>query len=125
MQDAELYGQGFAGSLGIPSLSYMGEAGAGATVTLIVENSSGVDNAAGYLFVGTSEVSIPTRGGGEIVCSNDVAFDRIRLEPGLNTISLTLPTDLDVDKVCVQVLQQDSGSKGGYAMTRGMKISLD
>ncbi len=120
-----LYGHGHSGYHGVPKISFIGETAPGSTVTILVQNSSGQDGAQGYLLVGTSETAVPSPTGGTVLCSGDVLFSRIRLSPGLNSFSVELPSDLDVDAVCVQVIMRDGGARGGWSMTRGLRIALD
>jgi hypothetical protein len=122
MTGATMYGTGFAGALGVPALSYMGQVSAGSTITLYIENSSG-QSTTGLLRVGTSAMEMKLRTGATVLSSDDVALIPLRLEPGTNQIQFTIPSNLEGD-LYMQAAQVDLSALGGWSFSQGLQLFM-
>lgn len=122
LSGAQKYGSGFAGALGIPGLSFVGEIAPGSTIRLFVENSSNVETL-GYLRAGYRETSIALRSGAILVSSIDILIQRLSLAPGTSEFSFTIPAEAEGD-VYLQVMMKDSAAVGGWSLSKGLKLLL-
>lgn len=122
LEGALKYGKGFAGTQGIPGISYLGEVAPGATIRIFVENSSG-SQSTGLLRVGSSAMELSLRSGAEVLCSDDVALVRLHLEPGTCEVELQIPSDYEGD-LYLQAGQVDQGAIGGWSFSQGLKLYM-
>lgn len=125
LTNAEVYGNGLAGTIGMPHLSYLGDLAPGSTIKLFAENSAGVETF-GYLRAGYQEISYDLRAGGTLLCDTSIMLKAIHLAPGTQAIDFTIPADALTfgSAICAQVLVADEGAAGGFALTKGLKLFL-
>jgi hypothetical protein len=125
LASAEIYGTGFAGTLGTPQLSYLGSLTPGSTIQLFAENSAGVTTY-GYLRAGYNELHQTLRTGATLLCDTSILLMRINMPVGTVAIDFTIPADAlsHGSSICAQVLVADSNAAGGFAFTNGLKLFL-
>lgn len=118
------YGSGWAGTLGVPSLTASGDVTPGGAVAVAIGNSAGVDTAA-MLFVGVGAASIPTNAGGTLLV--DASFTQVvPLAAAGLTLSSTLPNDANLycTDIDMQVLESDLGASKKISFTRGLRMHI-
>jgi Tol biopolymer transport system component len=117
-----LYGSGWPGTKGVPSIGAAVDPEFGATVALNIGNSWGRWTV-GFLFLGFAKDSIVTSKGGTILV-DPFQLLPIAIGPGGATMSGDVPLDptlcgLEVD---LQAIEQDPGAAGGIAFTAGLEL---
>jgi Tol biopolymer transport system component len=118
------YGEGFAGTLGIPSLTARANPVRGTTLVLDVGNSSG-GFAFGLLVLGFERANLHSSWGGDLLV--DPLFN---LAIGLAPAGTSVIGDLlDDDRLCgfvidVQVIESDPGAPRGASFTPGLELVL-
>jgi subtilisin family serine protease len=118
------YGTGLAGTNGIPTLTSNADPEIGTTISLLVSNSKGA-NTQGLLILGTSQASIPYRGG-TILVGDIFSTVVISIPMAGASIDLDVPDDTDLlgAHAYVQVLEVDSGAPKKYSMTPGLDLTI-
>jgi hypothetical protein len=118
-----LYGQGYAGSAGIPTLLPRTDPEQGTTITLDLTNGAGHDTI-GVLFVGLAKASIPFTKGGDLLV--DELFSVIMLIPtaGLS-LDFVIPNEDDLCGVHMyaQMIECD-GSTHRFSATQGVDFTF-
>jgi hypothetical protein len=117
------YGQGLAGTLGVPVLTLFGEPVIGTTPTLFFGNSRGASTP-GVLAVGVARASLPLLGGTLLV--QPVLTPGYQVAPTGAFTALPLPNDPQLvgQSVFAQAVQVDPGAVAGVAFTRGLELRL-
>ncbi len=119
----EVYGEGLAGTLGVPGLSGFGEPALGRTFQLVLTSSSS-EPALTFLALGFAPLDEPLKGGTLLV--DPFLFARITLDsPGM-FVPINIPYGLGVCGVEVyfQALIKDAGAERGIAFTPGLKMVI-
>ena len=117
------YGAGTAGTNGVPGLSLDAPPQLGATIGMVIGNSSGVD-ALTLLVIGLSQSNTPSLGGTLLV------NPAINVNFLLPAAGATLPSVIPSDNVLcgvttyVQVLQADAGASAGVSFSPGLSVTL-
>lgn len=120
---ATFYGDGLAGTLGVPDLQAPAAPVLGTTFTLQVGNASGAASTA-YLFLGLAPQSLNVKGGTLLVDALKILSFPMPAEG--RELFLPVPLDYAFDGVGVfmQVLHTDAGAPLGVAFTRGLEATL-
>jgi hypothetical protein len=115
------YGNGYAGTLGIPGLTSSAPPVFGASVSIIVDNSVGSWTSA-LLVVGPARASIPTRAGGTLLVDAPTFFVEAIPPLGL-TMPFTTPFDIALCGLSIdlQFLELDAGATYGISFTPGLE----
>ena len=122
--DWENYGFGHPGTLGVPGIALSDDPILGTSLDLLLDNSLGTNTIA-LLFVGFSEIQVPTSKDGTLF----VLPWRIFIFP-VPGAGLTLPFDLECDptltgiSVYLQALEADPGASKGVSFTPGLRMDL-
>lgn len=118
------YGTGWAGTLGVPTISLQNPPVYNTTITVDITNSRGANTLAA-VFYGLAETSIPAFGGELLVVP---AIVRVIILPAAG-ISIPFPlgacttlTSFNRSYSFVQVIQQDPGGASGYSGSPGTQI---
>jgi Tol biopolymer transport system component len=116
------YGTGFAGSLGIPTLTLSQPPVFGQPSDLLASNSRGTWTA-GLLVVGTQRASILTTKGGTL-CVVPTALFMEALSPSGFDRSFVTPFDVQLATLAVdaQMLEVDPGAPAGVSFTAGLEL---
>jgi hypothetical protein len=116
------YGNGWPGSMGVPTIAAGTPPAPGEAFGLDVGNSSAIATS-GVLLIGTAQVSLPTPLGGAILASPEAVLPLV-LNPGVNRVSFPLPPSVHLcgQTVFVQALEVDSGASAGVSFTPGLRI---
>jgi Tol biopolymer transport system component len=118
------YGNGFPGTLGVPTLAPQSNPVLGASLTIDLDNSSGAATVA-LLFIGFQQTSIPSSWGGELVVVPLITIV-VGIAPGATPFSGDLPDD---DTLCgvtvdLQAIESDPGAAKGVSFTPGLELVL-
>lgn len=118
------YGDGFAGTLGIPAFTAQADPVLGSTLSLDLENSYGIATV-GLLFVGLQRAEIPTSWIGELLVAPTLTF-WIPLPAGTTTLTGSIPNDPSLCQVAVdlQAIEADPGAAKGVSFTPGLELIL-
>jgi subtilisin family serine protease len=118
------YDTGYAGTLGVPSLTTSAPPVLGLSFTLDVGNSLG-SATPGLLVVGLSSASIPTTAGGTLLVSPLLLLPFTVGATG-SSLPATMPTDPNLCGVHVyaQVLELDAGAAHHISFTAGIDLLL-
>jgi hypothetical protein len=122
------YGQGLAGTNGIPTLTTNARPVYGTTVNILMSNSSGVASV-GLIVLSQTRASVPFLGG--TLLTNPTFLGYVTLPAG----GLTLPAPIpDLSALCpvvphllvfyVQLLQIDSAAPAGVSFSPGMRLEI-
>ena len=118
------YGDGFAGTNGVPSFTSRTDPVLGTTVTLDLANSSG-SSTFGLLFVGFARTKLHSRLGGDLLVVPSIAVS-VSIPVNGTSFSGNLPND---DSLCgfeidLQAFEADSGAVKGVSFTPGLELVL-
>jgi hypothetical protein len=118
------YGQGFPGTLGIPTFTSREAPVLGTTNTLDLMNSSDAATT-GLLFLGFQRDDQPYAGGGDLLVSPFNTLP-IAIAAGSQSFSGDLPNDPSLTGVAIdlQVLEEDAGAANGVSFTQGLELLL-
>jgi hypothetical protein len=119
------YGAGFPGHNGvIPTMTVSENPWRGADITINISNSSDLYTV-GFVLVGLTRDSIPTRLGGSILV-DPLLFIALPLSPWGGTLFASLPTDYWADGLAIdlQTLELDPYAKKGVSFTDGLELTL-
>jgi hypothetical protein len=122
------YGQGLAGTNGIPTLTTNARPVYGTTVNILMSNSSGVASV-GLIVLSQTRASVPFLGG--TLLTNPTFLGYVTLPAG----GLTLPAPIpDLSALCpvvphllvfyAQLLQIDSAAPAGVSFSPGMRLEI-
>jgi len=116
------YGEGFPGTLGIPTLTSRSEPVIGSEVVLDLGNSSNSYTVALFL-LGFARASIPTGWGGELLLQPSFAV-LLALGPSGVSIAEDLPNDPSLCGFVIeaQALEVDAGAASGVSFTPGLEL---
>ncbi|MCC6673044.1 MAG: hypothetical protein IT458_18410 [Planctomycetes bacterium] len=120
--EAVNYGDGLAGTSGVPALGVAARPVIGQTTTLHAANSSGVNNASGVLVIGLQTAALPVLGGTLLVnptLALPLPIPTPRLELGIPIPNTPALVGNPVFFQCVQV---DAGASQGVAFSRGLEL---
>lgn len=119
----ENYGNGLAGTNGVPELTLSGDPNIGMDVAVNIGNSRGVPTLCVF-FVGLSETSIPLLGGQFLV--NPLTQFSFVVPPSGVALPVTMPTDYNLDGVELynQIVEEDPGGVFGVSISRGLKMTF-
>src|SRR5262249_5392946 len=117
-------GSGYAGTLGVPSLTTSAPPVLGLSFDLDVGNSLG-SNTPGLLFIGLGSASIPTSAGGTLLVS-PLIIQPFTVPAAASALPATLPADCSFAGVHVytQVLELDPGAAHKISFTAGLDLEL-
>lgn len=118
------YGNGWSGTLGIPSFTAVSPPAIGTSVSLTIGNSAGAATP-GLIVVGVSQAYIPTGKGGTLLV-DPLLFLPIALPPGSLTLTGSLQNDPNLCGVSVdlQALELDAGASNGLSFSAGLDLFL-
>jgi len=118
------YGSGFAGSLGVPSLTSLNDPVLGGPVTIAVGNSRGATTSA-LLLVGAQSSSLLTAKGGTLLVSPLLWIPLSIPAAGLS-LPGSIPSDVQLCGVSgfVQALELDPGAAFGLSFTAGLELDF-
>jgi Tol biopolymer transport system component len=121
---ASSYGAGWPGTLGTPTLVAGGDPVLGASLTVTISNSLGV-NTPGLVLIGLAEASVVTGKGGTLLVA-PLLFVPLLIHAAGEGLSGTLPSDPALCGVAVdlQALELDAGASKGMSFTAGLKLLL-
>jgi Tol biopolymer transport system component len=116
------YGVGFAGTLGIPTLTASADPAFGTTISIDIGNSYG-NWSDGMLLIGLASASIPTSAGGTLLVA-PLLQTLVVLRPSGVSLLETIPRDPALCGVVVylQVLELDPGAAKGISFTPGLQL---
>jgi Tol biopolymer transport system component len=118
------YGQGFAGTLGVPSLVASADPAFGASLTIDVGNSLGATTP-GLLLIGDTQASIPTRAGGTLLVVPRVVLPVVVPAAGLS-MPVTIPRlpELCGVSAFLQAIELDPGALRLLSFTPGLALAF-
>lgn len=118
------YGAGYAGTLGIPSLTASANPVLGDSIGLDVGNSLGFWTV-GFLIIGSSDASIVTSAGGTLLVDPAVIVPFV-VWPAGYSIPADVPADIGLLGVAayLQVIEIDPGAPYGASFTPGLQLIL-
>ncbi len=118
-----LYGQGLAGTNGVPGFSGLGTPAIAHTFQLTVLNSLG-QNTTAYILLGIQQLNAPFKGGKLLV--DPLLFLTIALPSAGSFVALPFPADPTFCGVVLyaQVAEVDPGAIAGISLTRGMAMTI-
>jgi Tol biopolymer transport system component len=121
---ATAYGDGVAGTNGVPTLTPSAAPVLGTKVDLALTNSSGVF-APAVLFTGGARAQLPTGFGGDLLVAAPRATV-LALPPGGTTIRGAIPREVDLFGVQLdlQAIELDAGAAQGVSFTAGLELVL-
>ncbi len=116
------YGAGWPGTYGIPTFTASADPVFGATISLDISNSLQFWTV-GFVLVGASQASIPTRAGGTILV-DFVLITTVPLASNGYSILGTVPFDptLCGATADLQVIELDAGASAGLSFTPGLEL---
>lgn len=120
--ETSLYGDGLAGTLGVPSLDTTGLPQIGQLLTIRMGNSSGTNGAGAVLLAGLASASTPILGGTLLV--NSIIGEAHSLAAPFGDSSFTLPNDPNLvgSPIFFQTAQIDAAAPQGIAFSRGLEV---
>ena len=122
----ELYGAGWAGTLGIPSLTTSANPVLGTTIQVNVGNAKGMDTI-GCILVSGAPAATPTEYGGTLLVSlpEDYALSAHPLGPAGATMTYAIPNDITLHgmDLFAQLFHEDPGATHGIAFSRGLRLT--
>ncbi|MFO0981325.1 MAG: hypothetical protein U1E76_06140, partial [Planctomycetota bacterium] len=122
------YGQGWPGTIGVPSLTAERAPVLGSTLPLDLANSYGASTLA-VLLVGRQRASFPTPWDGTLLVgprTPAMLHSFLRLAAGTTVLSLAIPSDpaLRGKTFTLQALELDPGASKGLSFTPGLELVL-
>jgi hypothetical protein len=116
------YGDGLAGTSGVPSLRTAGRPVIGQTLGVEVGNSGGLAIAPGALLLGFQTAAIPSFGGTILVDAQ--ASSGVAVATPFTTVPVAIPNDPGLTGVAIfmQAGQFDPAAVQGIAMSRGLEV---
>jgi len=120
---ASLYGTGWPGTLGVPSLSVDAPPVLGTTVQLLVGNSRGVTTQA-VLLIGLDDLALTAKGGTVLV--DALLTLPLLLPAGTTSLPGAFPNDpaLCGLSLYTQAIEADPGASHGASFTRGLRLDM-
>jgi hypothetical protein len=120
----QLYGNGFPGTLGVPSIALSAPPVLGATLSLDSGNSLGAATV-GVLLIGASSTDTTTGWGGHLLVIPDVLLP-LPIPAGGSSLVGTLPTDPSLCGVPFhfQMIELDAGASHRLSLTAGLRAFL-
>jgi hypothetical protein len=120
----QLYGAGFAGTVGVPSIALAGAPVLGASVTLDL-GSSLPTTTVGVLLIGLDDAALLLPAGGTVLVAPDLVLALSIPATGV-AVTGTLPVD---DALCgvplhLQGIELDAGAPGNLSLTDGLRAFL-
>jgi hypothetical protein len=118
------YGAGFPGTNGVPSFTSIQNPVVGATITLDLANSSGAPTV-GLLFLGFSEINLPTSWGGDLLVLPALTVP-ITFSFGFDSFTGATPDDPSLCGLTVdlQAIEADPGAAKGVSFTQGLELDF-
>jgi hypothetical protein len=118
------YGDGHAGTLGIPSLAPGRRPVLGSRFTVEVENSSSIYTI-GAVFIGFEQTAIPSSWGGDLLLV-PVITQLVGLSPWGASLFGDLPDDASLIgfPIDLQAMELDAGAEKGMSFTPGLELVL-
>jgi hypothetical protein len=118
------YGSGFAGTLGVPTLTAESNPVLGTTVKLDLGNSLGATTTA-LLMTGVQQAVIPTTKGGDLLLV-PLLFVPLSIPATGTTVSGSVPNDPSLLGVqaFAQALEIDAGAAHGLSFTAGLALTI-
>jgi hypothetical protein len=119
-----IYGLGWPGTNGIPTLTAMSNPVIGSPMTVQIANSAG-SNTTAFLVLGLASADLPTVFGGRFLVQPFSILSLGLPAAGLSVAS-TIPDDPALCGLAVflQVLELDSGATKGVSFTPGLRLNL-
>jgi Tol biopolymer transport system component len=116
------YGDGLAGTLGVPSLSVAAPPILNQPLDLHLDDSLGTWTVA-FLMIGTAPAQIPTQLGGDLLVEFDWSL-LVAVAPAGFDLRGTLPPDerLAATRLCFQAIELDAGAPHGVSFTAGLEL---
>ncbi|MEM7310438.1 MAG: hypothetical protein AAF682_27420 [Planctomycetota bacterium] len=122
----EIYGNGWAGTLGVPALTASANPVLGTTIQINVGNAYGADTIACILVSGQA-ADDPTDFGGALLVGlpEDYALSVHPLSPGGDTLIYNIPDDITLCGVdfFAQLIHEDPAATHGIAFSRGLRLT--
>jgi Tol biopolymer transport system component len=118
------YGAGFAGTLGVPTITSSANPVFGTSLSVAIGNSLG-SATPGIVLAGVNPASIPTGRGGTILVAASL-FVPMTIAPAGDSLPLSIPNDPALCGVSafVQAIEVDAGAQFGLAFTAGLELDL-
>jgi Tol biopolymer transport system component len=118
------YGAGLAGTNGVPAFTSRAAPLLGTSVTLDLENSSGIATTA-VLFIGFDRATLPSVWGGVLLVAPFIT-DVVALQSSTTSFTGDLPPDESLLGVTVdlQAIEADAGAVRGVSFTPGLELLL-
>jgi len=118
------YGQGLAGTNGVPALTANQDPVLGTTITIDLANSLGAPTV-GVLLIGVEQGAFKTKFGADVLVK-PLFLIPISFSYGGDSFSGALPTDVDFCEttVVLQALELDPGAPFGVSFTDGLELDL-
>ena len=118
------YGNGWAGTNGVPGIAPRANPIVGKTLKIDLDNSAGVSTA-GVLVLGLSKASIQTGKGGTLLVT-PLLFISLSLPATGLTLSGQVPNDPSLYGVdlYMQAIEADAGASKGLSFTRGLDLTF-
>ena len=118
------YGNGLAGTHGVPFFTSQNDPFLGSTITLDLGNSYGQPTS-GLLLLGFQQASLPTGLGGDLLVIPALLVP-ISFSYGANSFTGTLPSDPAFDgfELDLQAVEADPGAVEGVSFTQGLQLLL-
>ena len=118
------YGTGFAGTLGVPTLTSSADPAFGTTISVDAGNSYG-SWSVGLLVLGLNSASIPTSAGGTLLV-DPLLFVVFGLPPSGASFTGDIPRDPALCGVSIylQALELDPGAQHGISFTPGLQLAI-
>ncbi len=118
------YGTGFAGALGVPSLTATGTLAICEQNTLMLANSNGANLLQGLFFIGSSMIDFQTAYGGKLLVVPVTVVPVAIPTSGLNVPFTICDTALAGAQFRLQAVEFDPMATKGVSFSRGMTITL-
>src|SRR5262249_18521316 len=116
------YGNGLAGTLGIPALTMVPLPVLGTNVTLTIGNSLGQGTIVAAYF-GLDAADIPTPWGSDLLVQPDLLITFVLPAAGLSSVMVVPNDDVLVGQdFFLQVLEVDDGAVNGISFTQALQI---
>ncbi len=122
--DSSHYGTGWAGSLGVPTITAQNSPVVGQSLAIDLSNSAGVATV-GVLLLGVTQVSVPTNKGGTLLV-DPLLLVPLSIPAAGITLSGSVPNDpaLYGFHAYLQGLELDVGATKGMSFTRGLDLEF-
>ena len=118
------YGDGWPGTLGVPTFTASAPPAFGSSLTLDIANSNGFFTI-GLLFIGLGQADLPTNLDGTLLVDFRV-IEVLVLDPTTTSIPITVPRDDDLAglSVFLQTVEEDAGATQGFSFTQGLQLTI-